>query len=295
MRLLYIVFGKQISNPAQASFSIASFLRYEGLVKSIDILTDYPDHFKYLAGLAEITTVTEEELNDWKGPYQFFWRVKIKALQWMSRRYPGNAIVYLDTDTFLYSDPEAFGKLVQQKACMHLKEGPLSAASSKTEKLMWRQVRDKSMAGLNMGASLNMWNAGVVASPNTLGGKEFDLALELCDALCREQVTPRLIEQFALSVALEETIGLAPAAPFVSHYWPNKEHWNAFINQWLVTLFLSGRSFNESIRDFAAFDLADPHIQVQQRNTAIRLHRLVDAVFPPRKIETTVSPSNNTG
>ena len=52
-----------------------------------------------------------------------------------------------------------------------------------------------------------MWNAGVVGIPAAGAGAGITLALRICDDLSRQQVTPRLIEQFATKRRFVHCVG----------------------------------------------------------------------------------------
>ena len=111
------------------------------------------------------------------------------------------------------------------------------------------------------------------------------LALRICDDLSRQQVTPRLIEQFALSVALAETGPLVPAHPYIGHYWSNKAEWNEPIAAFLLASHLQQRTVAEETTALSAFDFRAVPVRKNQRNTRWRLHHLVDRLFPARNIE----------
>ena len=76
MNLLYITFGNDPSIHLQAAFSIYSFLAQPGAVDSINIITDNKDFYNHLPSGVKIINVTQNELTEWKGEHQFFWRIK---------------------------------------------------------------------------------------------------------------------------------------------------------------------------------------------------------------------------
>ena len=68
--------------------------------------------------------------------------------------------------------------------------------SSKTEKLMWQQMKGKSYHSIRIDETTSMWNAGLIGISNQhLEGLQ--LTLNVNDALCADNVTRRLIEQMA--------------------------------------------------------------------------------------------------
>lgn len=286
MNLVYITFGDRIDHHLQASFSIYSFLCRKESFTSITVLTNSPAFYEHLKNDVQVIWVNQDQLADWKGPHDFFWRVKIKALELMASQYAGQPVMYLDTDTFLYVDPVLLKtQLENGHALMHEKEAALSRYKSKTTSKMWSQVKNRSYSGVAVDESSSMWNAGVVASPNTLGNQEFITAVEICDAMCAAGVTRRLIEQFALSLSLQHFYGLEPAAGAIAHYWSNKEDWNRAITEVIAAAYFKNFTTSEVLSDIRKFDFHRIPIVKKQKNTRERLDRLVSRLFPPREIK----------
>ncbi|MFT3932064.1 MAG: hypothetical protein QM726_00495 [Chitinophagaceae bacterium] len=286
MHLLYITFGKDISNHIQAAFSICSFLTQEPAIDSINIITDEPSFYKKLSDKLNVIETNHQQLEEWKGPHQFFWRIKIKAIAAICARYPNEPVVYLDTDTFLYSSAKQINEaLYKGQALMHENEGPLSKAGSKTEKKMWAQVKNKNFGGTTIVETDAMWNAGVVATPNTKDQADIQMALQICDDMCAAGVTLRLIEQFALAVALQRMYGLIPADNNIAHYWSNKEEWNVTISRFFMQCWLQKLSLAETIELLQQMDLSITPVVKQTTNTNKRLQSRIDKIFPARNIK----------
>lgn len=284
MNLLYITFGENVLVHSQAAFSVYSFLAHKQHVHSVTILTDAPQYYTHLKDVAHVVPVTKATLQEWEGPHLFFWRFKIRAIEWMCEQYPGKPVLYLDTDTFLYTDGRGLKKQMKSgHALMHELEGPLSKAGSKTEKKMWQQVKGRTFGGVPMKATDNVWNAGVVGTPNTRGGEECRLALQICDEMCAAGVTRRLIEQFALSVALHKVYGLVHASDHIAHYWSSKPGWNKAITEFFTEAYCAGKDRQEVIGSMSQFDYRQHPVKKIEKNTARRLNRLVDRVFKAKK------------
>jgi hypothetical protein len=278
MHLLYITFGNEKSIHLQAAFSIVTFARQKG-IKTINIITDAPEFYRHLQQLVTIIKIDEALLNEWKGPHSFFWRIKLKGIQKIANQYPAQPVMYLDTDTFLFKDMEGLqSKLKNGAGLMHENEGPLNKKKSKTERKMWAQIAGKSFGAIEIKSGMAMWNAGVVAIPNTKNGAECDLTLNICDAMCAAGVTPRLIEQFALSLALENIYGLQPAKEIV-HYWSAKEQWNKQISLFFAGAFFEQLTTEEVLKKISDFDFKNVVIQKRSSNSAGRLHQLIDRFF----------------
>ncbi len=287
MRLLYLVFGDNVQNHFQANFSILSFLKQAASVlEGILVVTDAPDYYNQLDSAVEVYAIQNDTLKEWKGEYDFFWRVKIKALEFAANKYPGSSLLYIDTDTFLHGSlPALAHELAAGVAFMHESEGILSALTSKTEQRMWQQIKGKTFGGIEMSAGVRMWNAGVVAIPGQQALAAIALALRVCDDLSARRVTPRLIEQFSLSVSLAATFPLREAKPYIGHYWSVKEQWNVVIGAFLLESYLKRRPLAADLAALDSFDYARLPIKIITRNTQHRLNRLVEKMLPPREVE----------
>jgi hypothetical protein len=286
MQLLYLVFGTNIQNHFQAHFSILTFLRQGQGELCITVMTDAPEFYRHLGDAIAVQVVEAATLREWEGEFKFFWRVKIKALELAARQQPTLPLLYLDSDTFVYGSlPGLRAHLGASQALMHEAEGLLSALPSKTERRMWQQVQGQSFGGVAITPQHAMWNAGAVGIPAARSQEAIALALGICDDLCRRQVTPRLIEQFALSVALAETYGLQPARPYIGHYWSTKEAWSELIGRFLLTSHLQNRTLAQDLAALDAVDFQAFPIKQQVRGTLGRLNNLTRRLLPPRNVE----------
>ncbi|WP_346237559.1 hypothetical protein ABDK00_000575 [Niabella insulamsoli] len=286
MNLLYLTFGDNISNHSQAYFSIYSFLAKEISPASINVITDKPWYYASIKSKLNIIEADAALLNKWRGPYQFFWRVKLKAIEKICSLYSGSPVLYLDSDTFFYGGAQDFEKWSESRqAAMFENEGPLKRLPSKTMKTMSRQLKNITIAGLSGLESMEMWNAGVVFTPNQLGGKEMELALKLCDEMCRAQVKDQFVEQFALSVALAQSYGLEAADGHVAHYWSNKKEWNELISAFFMENQMLGLSFEEQLKRFRTIDLSTCPVVRISSTTNRRLKQKVDQLWGDKKVE----------
>ena len=286
MQLLYLVFGTNIQNHFQAHFSILTFLRQGQGELVITVMTDAPEFYRHLGAAVKVEVIDAATLREWEGEFKFFWRVKIKALEQAARQHPALPLLYLDSDTFLYGSlPAMRHQLANGQALMHEPEGRLSALPSKTERRMWQQVQGQVFGGVTITPQQLMWNAGVVGVPAQRNHEAIALALSICDDQCRQQVTPRLIEQFALSVALDEVQGLHAARPYIGHYWSTKEPWNKLISQFLVTSHLQNHTLAQDLAALEDIDFTALPVKQRVRNTQSRLENLTRRLLPPRDVE----------
>ncbi len=285
MNLLYITVGKNITIHLQAAFSIYSFLGQQSEIQTINIITDSPDFYNHLKDRVNVVTIDEKTLKEWKGKHDFFWRIKIKGIEMMCNLYADSSVAYLDTDTFLYGQLENINKVLLNKiALMHEKELPLSEGKSKTEKKMWSAVRNVVFAGVKILPTHYMWNAGVVAIPNNKSGKECSLALAICDEMCEQQITRRLIEQFALSVSLSEVYGLEEAKSCIAHYWSNKDEWDEQIFRFFLESYFKGYTPEQNINLIKNYNFTETPVKKRTRSIKRQIAHLADRLFPAKNI-----------
>jgi len=283
MIITYLVFGEKLQFYQEAIFSILSFLPKIEEQDKIVVLTDAPDKFKLISDRIEIITIGEQKLIDWKGKYHFFWRIKIKAIQFIADRYKNESILYLDSDTFLFGDLERIRMDFENGInSMHTNEGKLSEMAAKTTRIMWKQIKNRTYGGIKIDEGKCMWNAGVagVSGQNT---KLIGLALAICDEMCRDKVKPRLIEQFALSIALGSISELSAAETFIGHFWGNKDQWNEKINQLLIENLLKNQGVEKLTEEVRKMDFEEFPVRIKVRNTRLRLQKHILKIFPDRR------------
>ncbi len=104
MNIFYIVFGHRCENHVQAYFSLCSFLSQTDQLDRIYMMTDAPEFYQKLNAVIHILPIMQEQLSDWQGERQFFWRIKIKAIEFIFALHPNEQVVYWDNETFLFSD-----------------------------------------------------------------------------------------------------------------------------------------------------------------------------------------------
>lgn len=249
----------------------------------IIVVAEDPSLFRSFKDNIEIIPISREVILEWEGKYKFFWRVKIKALQLVAQKYPLDSILYLDGDTFFYQDMDVLRNGMKNgQNYMHIKEGKLSTLNTKTEKLMWKQMKGKTYHNTKINENSTMWNAGLIGVSN----KHFiclDLTLGINDAMCADGVTRRLIEQFAFSLGLNAYSELQPAYQIVGHYWGNKKEWNKIISDFIKEVFMKNYSLDEIIERVKEMDLTQIPIRVKESSTQRKLTNFIDSFFKNKK------------
>lgn len=285
MHLIYITYGPNEKNHVQAHFSIYSFLARKAAIMSINVITDQPLFYKNIEKQINIIPVSPQILSEWQGKHSFCWRIKLKAIELICRQYPGEAVMYLDTDTLLYNDFSlASGIVGQGYAGMHENEGTLLQIGTKTAGRFDDGIRQMTFKDLKPLSSYDMWNAGAVLIPNTNRCAELELILRMCDKMLDENVHTVLIEQFSLSVGLKEFYGLKPLSPFIAHYWSNKDEWNEMISKFFISNNFQCLQEEQIIEKFKSIDLSSIPEKRIRKNSNRRLKTLIDKYFVDKEV-----------
>lgn len=283
MSIVYLVFGNNPDHYQQVYFSIYTAFAHKSTEDRIIVIAEEPELFNSFENKIEIIPIDREIITEWEGKYHFFWRVKIKALQLVAERYPSESILYLDGDTFFYRDFDSLRDgLENGQNFMHLEEGKLSVLSSKTEKLMWRQMQGKEYGSIKIDKNTSMWNAGLIGVSN----KNFNglqITLDANDEMCADDITRRLVEQFAFSIGLSKYAKLQPADHIVGHYWGNKKQWNKLIDLFLKECFMKKYSFEQIIARIKKMDLTGNPIWVKESNTHRKLKNFINKFYKNKK------------
>ena len=283
MNIVYLVFGNNLEHYQQIYFSIFTAMARKKENDRIVVIAEDPSLFNFFEESVEIIEINKEIIKRWEGQYQFFWRVKIKALQLIAEKYPSESVLYLDGDTFFYQDLITVREGMNNgQNFMHLEEGKLSSLSSKTEKLMWKQMQGKEYNHIKIDKNSTMWNAGLIGiSKHHLDSLQ--IVLDVNDAMCADDVTRRLIEQFAFSLGLSKNTELKSADHIVGNYWGNKKHWNTIITNFLKESFMKKHDLLQIIENLKEMDLTQNPVWVKESNTERRLEKFLNKFYQNKK------------
>lgn len=284
MNLMYLVFGNSIDIHKQANFSILTFLTQKKVINKVIVVTDNPKYYIHITDdKFEIECISEQQLSEWKGPHNYFWRIKIKSIEYIFKKHPNHSIIYLDADTFLFKNLDILSEHLNNGLnVMHINEGKLSTIKSKTTSKMWKQIQNKTFGSIIMNEQHCMWNAGVVGISKLHFESSISEALKICDQMCSNKVTDRLIEQFALSVALSSTSTLVSVEHQIGHYWGNKNEWNKFIDDFFLTTLFSSLTFEEEQKMIEEINFSKIAVNIKIPNTRIRLIKKITKLFPDK-------------
>jgi len=267
MNIVYFVLGSNAVIHMQVGFSIRTFLAQAADEDVVYVVTDTPTMYN---GLPRVQTIgiTKEEIQEWRGPHDFFWRVKIKVLQRIARLSPDRAMMYLDGDTYLYGRLDDIKKQLRSgNALMHKDEGCPGDMKQKSLS-MWQTVNGRTYGGVTIGRDHHMWNAGVVAIPAQRVTAAIDLALAVCDGMLDDGSEPVTVEQYALSIALKEcSARMVEADRWIGHYWHNKYYWSRFVARFFVRSYRLGDTVEQDIERIRKTNLAWVHKKILMKRT----------------------------
>lgn len=287
MNILYLVFGNNLNVHLQVEFSIITLLHDCTNKDRIHVITTNPSFYIHLKENINLIAISEQTLTEWRGKHNFFWRCKIKAIEYIAKKYPNEDFMYLDGDTFLIDKLSPIKEnLKQGYGMMHRKEGHPKDMMTKSLS-MWKTVKGHTYQGVTLSEKHHMWNAGVVAIPANKLAETIHLALAICDGMLEDQAEPIVIEQYSLSIALYECTTLKEAKTWIGHYWGNKEAWNHYIHQFFLTSLTTQRSVDEEILEIANNkDYLQIPIHIKVPNMKKKLRRLLNHIFPDKLITT---------
>lgn len=284
MTILYLTFGEKTEFHVQAYLSMLSFRRQLTSDDRIVMVTTAPRLYHHMQDWAEVIPIDDQQIEAWQGDYHFFWRAKIKAIEYVSQMYPDDDILYLDCDTILFGDINALRQPLKDGCgLMDENEGHPSRMKTKTLR-MWKTIAGRTYDGITLGAKHNMYRAGVVGIPHAKAPEVLATALALCDGMLADGAERIVIEQYSLSVALFERVGLRETYPVIAHYWASKEYWIKAGMELMARVLLTKASPEEEMQMYEALDFSQLPIYVYKSNTARRLKGLVGKVFKDRDL-----------
>lgn len=282
MTFMYLTFGEKSEYHVQAYLSMLSFRRQTSPGDRIVMVTTAPQFYRRASSWVEVIELSPSQVAAWKGRHQYMFRVKTMAMKHYADEHPGEDLLFVDTDTFLSGRlDELRGVLGRGCGLMHKDEG--SPADMKGPSLrMWRNVEGREYAGFRINRQHHMWNSGIVGMPAAKVQDIVGDTLLLLDGMLDDGVKSFNIEQYAMSVAMTEHLTVEAAEPWVAHYWGNKDEWERAIQDFMLRAYVQDWTLDDELQ--AVDELLSRHIPifVHRSNTARRLNKLVEKLFPDR-------------
>ena len=281
MTVFYIVMGGDdaMRYYMEAYLSIRTFQKQlSPELGRICVITDHPSFFRK-AGV-EVISITEEQKAEWMRPHKFFFRTKIKGMEYLHNLYPDDNLLYLDSDTFLYGSlTELKKRLDEGHGLMHRCEGKPTAISH-TARRLWKKAEGRSYGGITIGEQHQMWNAGVVGLPSGKISETVTSALTLCDGMLNDGNNEFITEQYSYSIALAEHTSLVNTDDLIGHYWGNSTDWRNKALEIFTRSYLNDFSLEEELEALDMTDLCNTPVFVHRSHNGQRLHSLINRLFP---------------
>jgi hypothetical protein len=270
-RLLLLAYGREIEYRRALLAALSSWAWRPRLGLAATICTDQPQFFKpYLAGLAvDYKLLTPAYLAEARGPRQYVHRVKAQLIAEAFAEYPGEELLFLDSDTFFIASPDS---LLQNLALglpfMHQREYTLAEAvgiysafnQAKYPKKLLELLASRSFRlgdeQVHFHAEQSSWNSGVLGLPRALAPLLPDILALLDDLYAATGWFT--CEQLAFSLALqasEKASGpLQACERYVHHYWgkPQKKMMDKLLAKFITP-------------ELAALPLTERLLQVRQQ------------------------------
>lgn len=247
MNILFFCIGDSTLVHMQSLYSIRTAYVHSNPDDQIYIITDSPALYQKLP-FVKVIEITPEEILEWKGPYGYFFRIKINAIRKFAQSHDSEHLMFLDSDTYCIKNLEEIKILLQEGyGVMHKDEGSMEKMKGDSAK-MWSQTCGKIYANIKIGKQRRMWNSGVVALPKEVAVPVMNKALDICDAMLADGVTCFNMEQWGVSIALGEfSKEIKEAASFIGHYWHYKYVWTRFISCFFTESYAHGRSLEDEL------------------------------------------------
>jgi hypothetical protein len=227
VRYAVLAYGSQDSIHRQASMLVLSLLAHAPQPREIVVITDRPDRYAWFADVLRIRVLVPGELQTWRGEHQFSMRQKILAARQVIPR--DGALTLLDADTLAIANLQPLvDALAAGSLFMHKREFDLAASPRAGNRKLWTQLEGKTFDRWQFRAGDAMWNSGVLALPSASAGL-LDDALALYDAMAAAGIRHFATEQLVVGLVFSRTGRLRSAEQWFTHYWGNKQSFDAEI------------------------------------------------------------------
>ena len=227
VRYAVLAYGSQNSIHRQASMLVLSLLAHAPQPREIVVITDRPDRYAWFADVLRIRVLVPGELQSWRGEHQFSMRQKIVAARQVMP--PDGALALLDADTLGIANLQPVVEaLAAGSLFMHKREFELGISRRAGNRKLWAQLEGKTFDRWQFRAGDAMWNSGVLALPAASAGL-LDDALALFDTMATAGIRHFATEQLVVGLVFSRTGRLRSAEQWFTHYWGNKQNFDAEI------------------------------------------------------------------
>mgnify|MGYP002622804298 CR=1 FL=1 len=245
MNILLFVIGNSSVLHLQAHYALRTLHVHSQKDDKLYILTDAPVLYKKLP-FVEVIEITEQEIKDWYKGY--FFRIKINAIRKFAELHDNGHLLFVDCDTYCFNNLSPIKNLLDNDyGVMHKDEGSMETMKGDSG-VMWNQTKGRMFADVTITNAFHMWNSGVVGIPRGQVANVMNKSLALCDALLNEGVTCFNLEQWSVSIALQEyTKGIKETHELIGHYWHHKYVWTRYIAVFFADSYAHGGNLEKEL------------------------------------------------
>lgn len=227
IRYVTVAYGEAEPVYRQASMLLVSLIAFAPEPRALTVVTDHPERFDWLADVVQCNAVTSEQLGLWRGRDPFSMRQKLEIARATAPKE--GALVMLDADTLAVRDLTPMVEALAGRALfLHKREFELGRSRRRGNLRLWKEISSRTFAGTYFRPGDAMWNSGVIAIP-AADTVVIDQALLLYDAVAEAGIRHFATEQLVAGQVLGRTQRLREAAPWITHYWGNKNSFDAEI------------------------------------------------------------------
>ena len=282
MTIMYLTFGQNIEYHVQAYLSMLSFRKQTAENDHIVMVTTNPEFYRHARNWVDIIAVNDDQVQLWKGPHQYIFRVKTMAIRQLIKKYPQDHLIFVDTDTVLVGDLQVLRELMDQgTGLMHRNEGHPSQMKGPSRK-MWRTINGHTYNGITLTDRHCMWNSGIIGMPREKMEQIVSDTLVLLDGMLDEGVKSFNIEQYAISVAMQTHVQMSEAYQYVGHYWGNKQGWQKLAVEVLLRSYMQENSLEEELELIDDELMQRLPVYIHHSNTSRRLKKFITRLFPDK-------------
>jgi len=255
-RLGVIAYGSKPRRHSEAHGAILSAMAHAPAGVEFVVLTDLPERYRWLQDSVTIEHLQSTTLRQWRGPTQDRYRPKIEALRWLAGGAIGH-VVLVDTDTLTRRDLQSMlDRLDRGTFLLHEREYALSAPPRRGDRMLKDEILSRSWHGIMPSPQSAMWNGGVVGCPRSRLAV-LDEVAEVFDSM-RPKSSHFAIEQLAYSVVFEARGPVEEAAPWIDHYWSNRQFFSRAVEHDLVAMLMSGMKPAEAAARWRDYPVTGP-------------------------------------
>ena len=248
VRFVTLAYGNAPGVYRQSVMLLLSLVAHAPEPYELVVATDRPECYVWFGTRIEIEYVDGAVLDGWRGPTPFSMRQKLACIRavWPER----GAVVFLDADVIARDSLAGFAdRLAAGELFMHTHEYDLAASRRAGNRRLWASLRGRTFGAWEIKGTDGMWNSGVLGA-RAEERPLFDQALQLYDAMGADGIRHFATEQLVEGVVLGRTGRLRPAAEWFTHYWGNRQGYDAEIARRLADAFLEGLTVKEAAERF---------------------------------------------